>query len=239
MSKLTVTTSWDDGHKLDLKLAELLAKYGLRGTFYITKYYRNPLERWDVVEIGKEHEVGAHTLNHVDLTSVSLLKARDEIAGSKAYLEYLLGHSPSMFCYPYGEYNESVKQIVRRCGFSAARTCQHGGFSLPRDPHEWQITLHASNGSPLMTLRMWRKCGLSIRSLCDWETRAKLLFDLALERGGVYHLWGHSWEIDKNEEWDKLERVFGYISKAKGVRFMTNGEIFADSPPAEAASHGD
>jgi hypothetical protein len=30
-----VTTSWDDGHKLDMKLAVLLKKYGIKGTFYI------------------------------------------------------------------------------------------------------------------------------------------------------------------------------------------------------------
>ena len=39
-----------------------------------------------------------------------------------------------------------------------------------------------------------------------------ILFDKTLEEGGVYHLWGHSWEIDKNEDWNRLERVFKYIS---------------------------
>jgi hypothetical protein len=28
-----ITTSWDDGHPLDLRVAELLAKYGLKDTF--------------------------------------------------------------------------------------------------------------------------------------------------------------------------------------------------------------
>ena len=28
-----ITTSWDDGHPLDFRVAELLAKYGLPGTF--------------------------------------------------------------------------------------------------------------------------------------------------------------------------------------------------------------
>jgi peptidoglycan/xylan/chitin deacetylase (PgdA/CDA1 family) len=35
MNKVTVTTSWDDGHILDVKLSELLKKYNLKGTFYI------------------------------------------------------------------------------------------------------------------------------------------------------------------------------------------------------------
>ena len=29
MAKAVITTSWDDGHPLDLKLAEMLARYGV------------------------------------------------------------------------------------------------------------------------------------------------------------------------------------------------------------------
>ena len=30
-----ITTSWDDGHPLDFRIAELLSEYRLRGTFYV------------------------------------------------------------------------------------------------------------------------------------------------------------------------------------------------------------
>ena len=120
MSKLIVTTSWDDGTKLDLKLAELLNKYGIRGTFYISKTQSdNPLEGDDLRALDKVHEVGAHTLNHVDLTKVSLLQAKEEIEGIKAYLEDILGHKIHMFCYPYGKYNENIKKMVKASGFIA------------------------------------------------------------------------------------------------------------------------
>ena len=33
--KLVVTTSWDDGYPADLRVAELLAKHGVAGTFYV------------------------------------------------------------------------------------------------------------------------------------------------------------------------------------------------------------
>ncbi len=36
-----ITTSWDDGHPLDFRVAELLSKYGLRGTFYIPMIAEN------------------------------------------------------------------------------------------------------------------------------------------------------------------------------------------------------
>ena len=222
---LIVTTSWDDGQKIDFKLAKLLTRYNIKGTFYITKSYCDPLEKQDVVEIDQEHEIGAHTLNHVDLTKISISEARREIEGSKEYIEELIGHKIKMFCYPWGEYNNEIENIVKDAGFIGARTCNHGDFGLPKDPNEWHITLHASNGSPRMTFKIWRINHLSIRSLIDWEIRAKELFDLAREKGGVYHLWGHGSEFEEKNVLDKLERVFKYISNREGVKYVTNGKV--------------
>jgi len=228
---LMVTTSWDDGSVTDLKLAELLEKYGIKGTFYIaTSFLDNPLLKKDIVALGKKFEIGAHTLSHPDLTMVSLSEAKKEIEDSKKYLEDLLGHSISMFCYPYGRYNEVIKKIVKDCGFVGARTCDPRGFNLPADPYAWHITLTASNSSPLMALRIWWKFRLwKPSSLLDWESRAKLLFDLALQNGGVYHIYGHSVEFERTNEWDKLERVLAYISNRENVQYMTNREILEHS----------
>lgn len=224
---LIVTTGWDDGTVTDLKLAELLEKYGIKGTFYIAKsFLDNPLPKKDIVALDKKVEIGAHTISHPDLTKVSLLEAEKEIKDSKTYLEDLLGHSISMFCYPYGRYNDKIKRLVKDSGFIAARTCDPEGFNLPEDPYQWHTTLLISNGSPLMALRIWWKFHLwKPSSLLDWESRAKLLFDLALEEWGVYHIYGHSSEIEGKNEWDKLERVLKYISNREGVGYMTNGEV--------------
>jgi hypothetical protein len=47
MKNVVVTTSWDDGHKLDLKVSELMQKYNLTGTFYVSPKDReiSPEER--------------------------------------------------------------------------------------------------------------------------------------------------------------------------------------------------
>ena len=228
MSRLIVTTSWDDGQRVDLRLAELLSKYGIKGTFYVAGCFQDPLGKHDMAEIDKEHEIGAHTLTHVDLSNTPYSEAEREISGSKAYLEDSLGHSISMFCYPYGRYNEAIKRMVQDCGFTAARTSALGGFGLPQNPYQWHITLVASNGSPLTTLKTCRMFRLRQPSaLLDWESRAKSLFDLALERGGVYHIYGHSWEIDEKKEWPKLTRVLSYISGRQGVLHLTNGQTLA------------
>jgi hypothetical protein len=45
-------------------------------------------------------------------------------------------------------------------------------------------------------------------------------------RGGVFHLWGHSWEIAENKEWPQLERCLAYLGKHKDQALcVTNSEL--------------
>jgi peptidoglycan/xylan/chitin deacetylase (PgdA/CDA1 family) len=224
-----VTSSWDDGNENDEKLARLLDKYNIKGTFYITKNFRNRLSEEKIIELNRNHEIGAHTLNHPILTKISKKEAEKEITDSKKYLENILNQPVNMFCYPCGKYNEEIKQIVKKNGFIAARTCETGNFEFPKDQYEWQISAQLSNGSPIMTSKIILKYRLSFKNFFDWENRAKNLFDLALKNGGIYHIWGHSWEFEKLDEWTKLERVLDYISNKENVIYATNGQIFLDS----------
>jgi peptidoglycan/xylan/chitin deacetylase (PgdA/CDA1 family) len=73
MRKTLVTTSWDDGHNLDLKVAALLDKSGLKGTFYISPQNRelssaSRLSDENIKLLASQHEVGAHTNTHPHLT---------------------------------------------------------------------------------------------------------------------------------------------------------------------------
>ncbi|MFC1900295.1 polysaccharide deacetylase family protein [Chloroflexota bacterium] len=226
--ELIVTSSWDDGTATDFKLSGLMEKYGLSGTFYICRVSSMPdlMTEADIIAMDKKFEIGAHTMTHPYLNKIPVTEASKEIGDSKKYLENLLGHEVLMFCYPFGLYNDTVVDIVRKNGFVGARTCQPDGFSISSDRYRSGITLFLSNGSPLMALKICLKARLlNIRALFDWETRAKLLFDLALKQGGIYHIYGHSVEFEENGEWDKLERVFSYISNKADVRYLTNGAI--------------
>lgn len=226
--RLRVTTSWDDGTTADMRLADLLERYGVKGTFYVSKVFEHSLPEADIVTLGSRFEIGAHTIDHPDLTRVPAAEAQRQIEESKLYLEALLGRSVPMFCYPFGRYNEPVEELVKRAGFIGARTCDPGGLGMPRDPHRCQITLLASNGSPLMALKIWwRSRLLKIAGLLDWESRAKHLFDLALAQGGVYHMYGHSGEFEEKHEWSKVERVIKYVAHRPGVTYATNGEIMS------------
>lgn len=225
ISKCIVTTSWDDGFQTDGKLASLLLDYGLKGTFYIA---RNWVEKSNdsclIEELDRDFEIGAHTISHPDLTTIPLGERQSEIQGSKEWLEEMLGHKIRMFAYPYGKYDRRTVALVEKAGFMGARTLDFA-INPPKDSFLLGVGHQASNGSPLLRLRASFKIHFSLKSLVDWAANAKSLFDHALENGGMWHLWGHSWEIDKNCEWSKLEEVFEYVSKKTRVLYLPNGEI--------------
>ena len=233
-----VTTSWDDGSILDLKVAELLDKYGLAGTFYIPRsLFAHPLGNTDVTALDSRFEIGAHTLNHVDLTRVSPPEAKEEIEGSKNYLEDLLGHSVPMFCYPSGKFTRNIKSMVRDSGFVAARTVNRGNLTLPTDPYEWGVTSYLARGLPHLNVPSWRKVCDSLRGLHDWEVRARTLFDRFLREGGIYHIWGHSLTFEVELQWGKLEKLLAYIANREGICYETNGEIFTSHYPTANRSN--
>ena len=80
---LAITTSWDDGHPLDLRIAELLTKYDLQGTFYVPLHNSRPtMSPAQIRELAGSFEIGAHTVNHVRLTSLNENDARRREVGS-------------------------------------------------------------------------------------------------------------------------------------------------------------
>lgn len=66
------------------------------------------------------HTVGAHTRTHRDLTRMSIPRVREEIESSKKALEDLLGEEVRFFSYPFGRYNQRVRQLVVEAGFDGA-----------------------------------------------------------------------------------------------------------------------
>lgn len=214
MRKIIVTTSWDDGNKLDLKLAELLAKYGIRGTFYPSPGSKKfSLPDYELKQLAQFHEVGAHTVSHPHLTRIVLDEAVKEIKDSKKYLEDLLKKEVKMFCYPYGEFDETVKNAVKEAGFLGARTVEESVINLPRDFFEFGTAIH------VYPLSFWRNL-----RFFKWSGFAKKLFGRALKDGEVYHLWGHSWEIEKYGMWQDLEEILKYISGRDDCIYLTNEE---------------
>jgi peptidoglycan/xylan/chitin deacetylase (PgdA/CDA1 family) len=77
-------------------------------------------------------EVDAHTINHIDLTTLGPGDLRHEIAGSRAYIRQRFHVPVDFFCYPSGRYDSRVVAAVRAAGFLGA-TIEGGGAASPRD----------------------------------------------------------------------------------------------------------
>ena len=100
------------------------------------QYVENIMLSWtDVKEMAIDTNVsfGAHTCSHCKLTSVSLDDARKEIAGSKRKAENEIGKRIKIFSYPFGGYNERIKQILKENGFDCAVTILYGENGLESD----------------------------------------------------------------------------------------------------------
>ena len=51
------------------------------------------------------------------------------------------------------------------------------------------------------------------------------LFDRMLDKGGMWHLYGHSWEIESLGLWSELQEMLDYVQGREGVLYLTNGEL--------------
>jgi peptidoglycan/xylan/chitin deacetylase (PgdA/CDA1 family) len=217
-----ITTSWDDGNKLDLKVAKLLDKYSLKGTFYvpIRWRYRN-LSNEDIFRLSKKFEIGSHGLTHKALTILSVHEVMKELLKSKKMLEKITHQNVKSFSYPYGMFNAETIRCVKKAGYKFARTVEEFCIEKPKYPLVAKISLQLSNRfSRLFSLRKLVK----IKKF-SWYGIAKELFDRAYKHNGVFHIFGHSVEIEKNNEWDILEDLFDYITFRSNFISVSNSEL--------------
>jgi peptidoglycan/xylan/chitin deacetylase (PgdA/CDA1 family) len=231
-ARCTVTTSWDDGHRLDRELADLLVRHGIAGTFYIAprNHEIDPHQRLGpagIRELAQRFEIGAHTLSHQRLSRLPDARAAQEMRAGKQELEEITGSAVTSFCYPCGDYRPVHLRQARELGFSLARTVRRG-FLDPGPPLELRTTVnaYAHRVDALAALRMARlRPRAAGRLYLDWDELAISWFERCLAQGGVYHLWGHSWEVAARRDWQRLERVLAHIGGRPGVRYLANGQL--------------
>lgn len=232
-----ITISVDDGAMTDLRTADLLNKYGLQATFYIPE--KNPerpvMPLSQIRELSAAFEIGAHTLNHVTLTSLPPSEAWVEVSESKRWIEDVTGKPAVSFCYPRGKFNSATHGLVKKAGFLGARTCFFNLHAFPRNPFLWGVSTHAYSHSKAIQLRhaAWEGnfVGLlnfvrTYNSATDWQQHFLYGMDHVERHGGIAHLYLHSWEIDELGQWDRLESVFAAISQHDRFDRLTNGALF-------------
>ncbi len=237
----TITTSWDDGHPLDLRLAELLARHGLAGTFYVPLSNSRPtLSTGEIRELSKQFEIGAHTVHHLRLTDLSATEANARDPRIQIETGGHPGEPCRTFCFPGGRFRPEHIQMLKNAGYVAARTVELLSLRSPSPvgglaviPTSVQAYPHSffgyvRNAAKRRNLRVVCKF-LSLAVTRDWVLLAKQMLASANDTGGVFHLWGHSWEIDELGQWQALKKVLVAMSEyGPTASFVTNSELCAD-----------
>ena len=133
-----LTFSYDDGITQDIRFIELLDKYGLRATFNIcsdllgksgtvkpggVEVNHTKVNREDVREIYKNHEIAVHTLTHPHLTELGKEEIIREVEQDRLSLSELAGYEVVGMAYPYGAANDEVAKIIaENTGVKYSRT---------------------------------------------------------------------------------------------------------------------
>lgn len=78
-------------------------------------------------------EFGSHTMTHRKLPSLSVAEISTELTESKAALERIIGKKVEIIAYPYGDYDDTVKQIAVESGFKYGVTTDRGPIALQDD----------------------------------------------------------------------------------------------------------
>ena len=63
-----------------------------------------------------------------------------------------------------------------------------------------------------------------LNRLRSWVELGKRLFDQFLQEGGIWHLYGHSWEIEKLGLWNELQEMVNYVRERPGVIYASNSQ---------------
>jgi peptidoglycan/xylan/chitin deacetylase (PgdA/CDA1 family) len=101
-------------------------------------------------DLSPDFELGGHSRDHIDLSSVDVESARREVTACAADLRRELGSAPLHFSYPYERWTPEVQDHVRREGFRSALgsggefliTRRSDRFAIPRlDPKAHARTL--------------------------------------------------------------------------------------------------
>lgn len=220
-----VTFSYDDGVTQDIRLIEILNRYGLKSTFNLNsellgkdgsldirgkRISHVKVKPNEVAEIYKGHEIAAHTLTHPDMTEMAENEVIRQVERDRQNLGELAGCEVVGMAYPGSRpnYNSRIAEIIEKnTGIKYARTtiCSND-FSPQRDLYEFHPSVHHSDWSKLYEL-------------------AEKFTALKPTSEKIFYIWGHSYELDINDEWDKFEEFCKFISNRDDVFYGTNRDI--------------
>ncbi len=166
-AETVVSLQFDDGSSSQYQVRSLLLGHGMRATFFVNSTRLGSNGYMTVAQLhdlqGDGHEIGGHTLDHVDLTTLSAAEAERQVCQDRAAL-IANGFEVGSFAYPFGAYNAGVEAIVAGCGYESARgiggiggcaSCPSAETIPPADAYGTRTRASVKQDTTLATLQGW------------------------------------------------------------------------------------
>ena len=218
-----LTLSYDDGVIHDIPMVEILDRYGIKCTFNVNSG-RFSLGETDRPETNKKltlegardlyvpspHEIAVHTLTHPSLSKLRADEIVCEVMEDRKKIEQEFGRIARGMAYPYGHYSDRVLSVLETCGIVYSRTVKSTlSFDLPENFLAWHPTCH-HNHPEMMNLAKKFITTSPKRYFENW----------------VFYLWGHSYEFDRDNNWELLENFCKFCGRKEDVWYCTNIELY-------------
>lgn len=208
------TLSYDDATHFDRQMIEILNKYDIKCTFFVLlRNFREEPEGEAITfdELNKlydGHEIGGHTITHSFMGYAHASESMRDIFDEKRELEQRLGRIIYGFGYPNGCYNAETVEILKNAGYHYARNSVSSySFKLPKNWLEWNAT--CTHNDP----RLMEFAKTFVENERPWGSV------------DVFHVRGHSYEFDRDDNWEVLENLCKFMANRDDIWYATNGEI--------------
>ena len=223
-----VTFSYDDGVPQDKRLAELFSKYNMKGTFnFNCEFMRGENFTKEQIKeyfLSKGHEIAVHGANHRANGNMRPIEGIRDVLDCRLELEEKCDSIIRGMAYPdsgitlmgnFGTY-EMVKQYLIELDIAYSRTLggDNNSFMLPADFHAWMPTAHHNNPRIMEFIDEFLKLDISTKAYH------------ARRVPRLMYIWGHSYEFDRNDNWDHMEDICEKLANNDEIWYATNIEIY-------------
>lgn len=222
-----LTFSFDDGVTQDIRMVELLDKYGLKATFNLNseklglprimiqasgrRISHHKIAPKDVKELYKDHEVAVHTLNHPNLTTLDDAEVIRQVEEDRKNLEALVGYDVVGMAYPCGGVNNDarVAAILRdhtKIRYARTLACIDS-FDMRENLYQFDSNARILQFDRLMEL-------------------GKQFIEMKPEKKQLFYIWGHTYEMDyDSKNWMQFEAFLEMISGHDDIFYGTNTQV--------------
>ncbi len=204
-----LTMSYDDGKLEDRRLVNIFNEHKIKGTFHINGgLFENKerLKKSEICTLYTGHEIACHTLTHPTIARCPKEQIVNQVLKDREILEEITGAPVRGLSYPNGSYNKQIKEVLPHLGIAYSRTVNSTrNFNLPSDLMEWNPTCHHN---------------------MDLTELGKEFIDLhKTQYLYMMYVWGHSYEFEKDNNWEVIETFCKMIGNKEDIWYATNIEI--------------